>query len=230
MQIMNRVELYSLLTISMTICLASIQSSSQEGEVDDDDDCASASGVDVLMVVINAAIIGYMTLLLVCGGATGFTTFRKSMLRRISRTPTRATEEDDLHEIEMTAPVVERLQRNSSLYIPGTEPDDAISTDVHSVESRPLPDVNNLEEVEVGSDGCARDDVGIDSDTPTSEGSSCNNEQHSPPRRASTVHVSDLGDVYFELSTGETVWIDPEPECDIQKVWDDKSNTWTVAV
>jgi hypothetical protein len=115
MKVMNRVELYSLLTISMTICLASIQSSSQEGAVDEDD-CASASGVDILMVVINAAIIGYMTLLLVCGGATGFTTFRKSMLRRISRTPTRATEEDDLHEIEMTAPVVERLQRNSSLY------------------------------------------------------------------------------------------------------------------
>ena len=114
MQIMNRVELYSLLTISMTICLALFKSSSQEGEVDDDD-CASASGVDVLMVAINAAIIGYMTLLLVCGGATGLTTFRKSMLRRISRTPTRTLDEDDLHEIEITASVADRLQRNSSL-------------------------------------------------------------------------------------------------------------------
>jgi hypothetical protein len=69
------------------------------------------------MVLINGIVIGYMVLLLACGGATGLASFQKSTLRRITgRVSSRTAEEDESHEIEITAPVVERLQRTSSLY------------------------------------------------------------------------------------------------------------------
>jgi hypothetical protein len=54
-------------------------------------------------------------------------------------------------------------------------------------------------------------------------------------RRTSTVLMSDDGEVYFQLSNGETSWDDPEPQFDVaeslpEAVWNKDEGCWKVDV
>ena len=54
-------------------------------------------------------------------------------------------------------------------------------------------------------------------------------------KRTSTVLMSDDGEVYFQLSNGETSWDDPEPQFDVaeslpEAVWNKDEGCWKVDV